>query len=110
MQRRLILEKRGGNLYLKPTRAGITEAREIVAKRRYGTDDALKFLLVEYLQDGWEWVRPERIGALTSGPIITDEDYRNVKGSRVYWHERYQVDDPIEMFANGETVRFDGAT
>ena len=103
----LELHKRGGNLFLLPTRAGQARARQLARSDRYSTDEALKVMLAEYLSGTWRWVEPHEIGALTDAPIITDEDL-SVFGSRVYWHERYQVDDPIAIFADGGDVRFDG--
>lgn len=54
-----------------------------------------------HLCNGWEWVAPEDIGALTSGDIITDDIERDDQGNvlrvgRVYWDESYQVRDSVE--------------
>jgi hypothetical protein len=74
--------------------------------RRYnvwGDDDTLLELLESYLTNGWDWVMPEDIGALTSAPILEAPD------GRVYWHERYQVESAAEELMTGNTVTFDGA-
>ena len=61
------------------------------------TDSTLYGLLEDHLCDGWDRIRPEEIGALTSAPILSDECSRNDEGEItstgvVYWHERYQIE------------------
>jgi hypothetical protein len=74
--------------------------------RRYnvwGDDATLAELLEDRLANGWHWVQPEEIGALTSAPILEAPD------GRIYWHERYQVEASAEELILGRTVKFDGA-
>lgn len=47
-------------------------------------------LFEDFTANGWEWIRPVDIGALTDGDIITDPD------GHIFWHERYQIEDPVE--------------
>src|SRR5208337_3581974 len=55
-------------------------------------------LMEDFFTNGWEMVNPEDIGALTSGEIMSDQD------GNIYWHERYQIEDMVEMLMNGEKV------
>src|SRR5208283_6081005 len=55
-------------------------------------------LMEDFCTNGWEMVNPEDIGALTSGEIMSDQD------GNIYWHERYQIEDMVEMLMNGEKV------
>src|SRR5208337_3441999 len=55
-------------------------------------------LMEDFFTNGWEMVNPEDIGALTSGEIMSDQD------GNVYWHERYPIEDMVEMLMNGEKV------
>ena len=89
-----------GNLNVAATELGL---KEIPAYKDKPTDNALMDIFEDLLSNGWEWKNPEDVGALTSAPILLSPS------GNVYWHERYQIEDPIEMLANGETVRFDGA-
>lgn len=80
-----------------------------------GSDAALQVLLSDHLKRRWTRILPEEIGALTAAPIISDEATRDqngklIKVGRVYWHERYQVEDPVEALKNDGFVRFDGAS
>lgn len=67
--------------------------------------------VLEYqLCNGWDRIAPEEIGALTDGPIISQDSQRDdhgnlVKCGRIYWHERYQIENPVEVLASGKPVR-----
>ncbi len=109
----------GGNLYISPTREGRREAAEMVAHiRRGGILMNLSDLLEPALGNGWDWVPPEDIVALTDAPIISEDGFINdsgdwephpaVRNPRVYAHMNYQIEDPIETWAKGGSVRFDG--
>jgi hypothetical protein len=68
--------------------------------------------MMEYhLCNGWDSVRPEEIGALTSCPFILSDDVERdergelVTAGTVYWYEQYQIDSPVEELArNGRVV------
>ena len=90
----------GGNLQIAPTPEGKEEAAALADKP---TDYALSEFLEEALANGWEWKAPEELGALTSAPIIASPS------GNVYWHESYQVEDPIETLASGKTLTFNYA-
>jgi hypothetical protein len=95
---------------LSPTKQGVLAARELVDSRpEYWT--ALGEMLEEFTTNEWEWVLPEEIGAITDAPIISREVTRDDNGTvtevgRVYAHMDYQVQDPIEAWAEGKAVRF----
>lgn len=67
-------------------------------------------LLEDWTCNGWEWIRPEEIGALTAAPIISDSVERDDNGKLVstgdvWWHARYAVDDELkELLEHGEYV------
>jgi hypothetical protein len=69
----------------------------------WSDDTVLAELLEDQTSNGWQWLDPEDIGALTSAPIIEAPD------GRVYWHERYQIEAAAEAILLGTTVTFDGA-
>ena len=55
-------------------------------------------VMEDFFTSGWEEVRPEDIGVLTSGEIFSDPN------GNVYWHERYQIEDMVEELMNGNEV------
>lgn len=72
-----------------------------VTREDFDPNASISDVLASYLENGWEWVAPEDIGALTSGDIITDDIERDDQGNvlrvgRVYWDESYQVRDSVE--------------
>ena len=65
--------------------------------------------LVEYqLCNGWDWITPEEIGALTSAPIIGKnvvDDTGLISVDEVYAYMDYQIFDPVEeLFTEGEII------
>ena len=85
------------------------------ARQSIDTDSALYDVLEDHLANGWDWIRPEEIGALTSAPILSDECSRDEDGlltdvGTVYWFERYQIESPVaELFKAGH-VEFIAST
>jgi len=78
------------------------------------TDSTLYDLLENCLCNGWEWIRPEEIGALTSAPILSDDCSRDDSGllgqiGAVYWFEKYQIQSPGEELLRVGHVDFDKA-
>ncbi len=64
--------------------------------------------------NGWEWIAPEKIGALTDAPILTDSAERDDEGQltsvgRVYWFPNYQVESPVQSLYERGRVTFTGA-
>lgn len=65
------------------------------------------------LCNGWEWIAPEEIGALTSGEIITDDSSRDDHGKliaigRVYWNAEYECLDTLADLQAGHAVSWIG--
>lgn len=59
--------------------------------------------------NGWDWIAPEEVGALTCGKIITDDSERDdngnlVKVGRVYWNSAYEVESTLEELQAGRSV------
>lgn len=118
----LTLKKTPTAVFFKPTREGQREARAILEeaqhfKRGHDSERALFDFLDHFLSNGWMMVPPEAIGALTDAPIISDELFINDDGdwvsyaphggdAKVYGHMNYMVEDPVESWAQGKTVRF----
>ena len=73
------------------------EIKDIAANTNHEYPDIYD-LMEDFLQNGWETVNPEDIGALTSGELISDPN------GNVYWHERYQIEDMVEELQKGQTV------
>lgn len=107
------------HLDLVPTSDGIEEAREMLEARQSGRWRGILSELSDFLEyamgNGWDYVPPEDIGALTDGTIISQDGFigddghwyphPSVKRAKVYWHANYMVEDPIETWANGQAVR-----
>lgn len=60
-------------------------------------------LLEDFTCNGWSWLHPEDIGALTDCRLILSDDATTeddgsvtVCGS-VWWHERYQIESAVEV-------------
>lgn len=78
------------------------------------TDEALYDLLERPLCNGWSWIPPEAIGALTAAPILSDDatvdDDGDWQVGRVFWHGNYMVEDPIESLLTQGYVMFDSGS
>ena len=97
-----------GNILTKATK----EAREEFGRfgkelKNKPTDEALQDLF-EYLTcNGWNWVPPEQIGALTSSPILTNDGFWTQNGEdfivvgKVWWSPNYAVVDEVEKIFRG---------
>lgn len=79
-----------------------------------GTDQILCDLLEDHLCNGWEFIQPEEIGALTSANIISDEVTRDEDGNiieigKVYWFPDYQIRSEVDDLADNGEVFFPAA-
>lgn len=99
-------------LRITPTAEGREEAQDAVESSR--THPRFWDMFEDWIGNGWMWIPPESIGALTDAPIISPNAYMTDDGEIVfdgepvlYWHERYQVEDPVAEWANGSSVAFD---
>jgi hypothetical protein len=72
--------------------------------------------IFEFMEDatsnGWEWLSPEKIGALTDAPIITndvewDENRDEIVGlGDLWWYPQYELYDPLEEIQKNGFVVF----
>lgn len=81
--------------------------------KRHGILAALYRLLDDHLGNGWEFIAPEDIGALTAAPILSEDVTRDDQGNlvsvgRVYWFPEYAITDEIEELRHRATVTFQG--
>lgn len=90
-------------------------ARRLAAGRSAWTaEDTISELFERQLCNGWDRVRPEDIGALTSCPyIFTDDCEMDDEGKitsvgRVYWFPRYEVDCLLEELEKNGSVTLQG--
>ena len=92
----------------------LTEAREDVqeiATAELDADSKLGEIIEWQLGNGWSWVRPEDIGALTDAPILSDDieydDHGDVVNvGEVFWYPRYDVSDPVDQLLTDGYVDF----
>jgi hypothetical protein len=92
----------------------LEEAQEDVqeiASKELDADSKLAQIIEWQLSNGWSFVRPEDVGALTDAPILTEEldtdDQGNVlRVGTVYWYPQYDVSDPIAMLLENGYVDF----
>jgi len=105
-----------------PTAHGIERAKEYLAEReerparRRGIIAELSDFLEQAMGNGWSYVRPEDVSALTDATIISADGFTAARGewmphplarrAKVYAHMSYQVEDPIETWATGKPVFF----
>jgi hypothetical protein len=102
---------KAGNLVIKLTRQGKKFAKELLKNDNQGSDSKLWNLLEEHLTNGWEWIRPEEIGALTDAPILSNDAIHNDQGEltgidKCYAYMDYQIYDPIEELVKHNGIVF----
>jgi hypothetical protein len=102
---------KAGNLIITLTRQGKKFAKELL-EQDSDADCKLQDLLEEHLTNGWEWILPEEIGALTEAPIISndviyDNEECEVAGvNKCYAYVDYMIYDPIEELIKHNSVVF----
>ncbi len=110
----LEIEKTDGGLKLTLTKCG----KEFLKDNRNeentdwveGTNYIYLELLEGAIQNGWETLPPEEIGALTDGIILSNEvdrdDYGKIlKLGKVYWYPNYQIRSEIDdLWETGECI------
>jgi hypothetical protein len=108
-----ITEKVALRIKLDPSeRENLREMLDNAKANRRG--DILGDVIEGMLANGFQWVQPKDIGALTDAPIISDEadfdDFGDlVKIGRVFYYADYQVKDPVEVLYEKGEVIFDVA-
>ena len=97
-----------------------TQGREIVQEahadgQNIDADQFMHDLFEWQTCNGWEWIAPEKIGALTDAPILTDSAERDDEGQltsvgRVYWFPSFQVESPVRRLTEQGVVTFTGVS
>ena len=102
-----------GNLRIVVRPDGREEIAELAEKTeaRGGINDAVCEAFDYQLCNGWEWIDPAEVGALTDALILTDDADRDDHGKlvacgRVYSNiDRYQVDNDLVVLRDrGEVI------
>lgn len=91
-------------LKISLTDDGLAEVKE-------NPDITLEELLEQPLCNGWEFVRPEVIGALTDSPILSNDTTQDDRGNythvgNVWWFPNYQISDPAQFLKDKGFVYF----
>jgi hypothetical protein len=95
------------NLIIIITKKGRAFAMELLKTNR-GSNQNLWELLEEHLTNGWDWINPEDVGALTEAPILSDtadyDDNGNLVDIKRCWgYMDYMIYNPIEqLLKNGK--------
>ncbi len=115
----LIFEYTANGLNIVPTPDAVGDCHEEMASRAEGHGRHLDIydMLEHAIGNGWDYVQPEDVGALTEAEIISrdgflGEDHNRskwyvhpaVKKATVYAHMNYMVEDPIATWAEGKPV------
>lgn len=102
-----------GNLQITLLPEGRTELLELQESKpaNYLNTDQCFGELIEYqLGNGWEYVQPEEVGALTDGVLLTNDSQRDDHGKllkigRVFWDSNYQVRSAVrDLLEDGVTT------
>lgn len=108
----LTFTKTATALLISPTEVGRTEALGVIAEGK-STRDAFFDFMEPFIANGWSFVEPADIGALTAADIISEDTWLDDNGKMqitpggcVYAHMDYQVEDPVKTWSDGKTVTF----
>ena len=85
---------------------------QAIAEAELDADSKLGEVIEWQPGNGWSWVRPEEIGALTDAPILSDDiEYDDegevVRVGVVYWFPQYDVADPVAQLLASGSVEFE---
>ena len=103
-------EPEGLVIVLRPEKDIEEEVRAIAAKE-IDADSKLAEVIEWQLCNGWEFLRPEEVGALTDAPILSDDVERDTQGNvthvgKIYWWPQYERFDPVEQLLEQGTIIF----
>lgn len=93
----------------------IVSGQEIIDAISILKDDISLIDIIEYqLCNGWDFIRPEEIGALTNAPILSNEVKRDDNGEiteigKIYWFADYQMINEVESLLFNDFLIFDHA-
>ena len=101
-----------GDLKITLTPEGKIELEEISfnLENQYNDCDMLRDIIEHQLCNGWTWVQPEDIGALTEAPILSDNIVYNDNDivefiNNVWWYPNYMIDNLIEkLYGDGYII------
>ena len=102
--------KENGNLRLTLTEAGREELPSLIERYENDTTSIMHELMEHQLGNGWENIPPETIGALTDCDLILsdsverDEASDIVKVGKIYCHQSYMVENPVERLQEGSLI------
>jgi len=106
-------EDSSGNLVITVTDEGREEIKDAYDSGKKSPDDVLYDIFEGAIGNGFTWIAPETIGALTDAPIIgldvsiDDDGYPQLdRDSKVWWYPEYQISDPMEDLAELGTISF----
>lgn len=94
----------------------LPEAREdvqdIASNQSLDADARLAEVIEWQLANGWSWVNPADVGALTEAPILsedveTDDDGTICHIGTAYWYRQYERYDPVEQLLEEGHVDFE---
>jgi hypothetical protein len=103
-----------GNLKITLTQDGKIELNRI--QTEYAEDwidyETLWNILEHQLCNGWDWLRPEQVGALTDSPILTNDVTYNDNGEvekigQIWWYPNYMIDNLTEVLYNNGYIIFE---
>lgn len=96
-------------LIIELTEEGKEELENII-ELNLSVQEALEILFESYTNNGYTWVEPEEIGALTNSPIISN-DFEYIDDNSdlkfyysVYWFPDYMIKNEIEELQNGKLI------
>ena len=96
-----------GNLHITLLPEAREDVQEIASSQELTADNKLAEVIEWHLGEGWSFISPEDIGALTDAPILSDDidydEYGKVRHvGAVYWYSEYEVKDPVaQLLENG---------
>lgn len=95
-----------GKLHITLLPEAREDVQEIAFSQELTADNKLAEVIEWHIGNGWSFVDPEDIGALTEAPILSDDvdydDQGKAKVGVVYWYPEYEVTDPVaQLLENG---------
>ncbi len=99
-----------GNLRIELLEEARDDVQEI-ASQELTADSKLAQVIEWQMSNGWSFVRPEDVAALTDAPIITEDIETDNQGNvlrvgKVYWYPQYDVSDPVAKLLEDGYIDF----
>ncbi len=100
-----------GNLHITLLPEAREDVQEIASSQQLTSDNKLAEVIEWHIGNGWSFVSPEDVSALTDAPILSDDiEYGNngqvQRVGVVYWYQEYEIHDPIEQLLKHGFVDF----